>query len=181
MTVSLTGRLLVAAPVLRDPNFERTVVLVVAHGEEGAVGVVLNRPSDSAVSDILPGWHHLAAPPPVIFFGGPVALTGVICLGRSDQAEIRPGWQPLFSGLGTVDLEADPDDALTAIRVFAGHAGWSPTQLEGEVGEGAWFVLDALPDDVFGSAPGTLWPSVLRRQGGAMARVANFPTDPAMN
>ncbi|MGI8775965.1 MAG: YqgE/AlgH family protein [Acidimicrobiales bacterium] len=181
MTASLTGRLLVAAPALRDPNFERTVVLVVAHGDEGAVGVVLNRPSDSDVSDILPTWHGLATPPPVVFFGGPVALTGVICLGRSDQPEVRPGWQPLFSGLGTVDLEADPDEALTGVRVFAGHAGWSPTQLEAEVGEGAWFVLDALPGDAFVPVPENLWSTVLHRQGGALARVANFPTDPAMN
>ncbi|MEN3315853.1 MAG: putative transcriptional regulator [Acidimicrobiaceae bacterium] len=181
MTAPLTGRLLVAAPALRDPNFDRTVVLIVAHGDEGAVGVVLNRPSVATVSDILPTWDWLASAPPVVFLGGPVALTGVICLGRSPQSEVTAGWRPLFAGLGTVDLEVEPDDALTGIRVFAGHAGWTAAQLEGEIDEGAWFVLDALVDDAFDPAPEALWTKVLRRQGGALARVANFPADPAMN
>jgi len=171
VTPSFTGRLLVAAPTLRDPNFERTVVLVIEHGDDGAVGVVLNRPSDAPVSRILPTWDYLAVEPPLVFLGGPVALNGVIGLGRSARGH----------GLGTVDLEADPDEALAGIRVFAGHAGWGPTQLEGEVEAGGWFVVDAMADDAFTVAPETLWPAVLRRQGGALARLANFPDDPNSN
>ncbi len=191
------GRLLVASPSLRDPNFERTVVLVVEHGDEGAVGVVLNRPSESAVSEILPAWEHLAAQPAVVFLGGPVAQNGVICLARSGPGA-SPGagaaWRPLFGGLGSVDLDTDPDDlgpsgpqsgvsgpAIDGIRVFAGHGGWGPGQLEGEVEVGAWFALDALADDAVASAPEDLWPMVLRRQGGALARLANFPDDPSAN
>jgi len=189
VTPSFTGRLLVAAPLLRDPNFERSVVLVVEHGEDGALGVVLNRPSDAAVSEILPTWDYLAVRPPVVFLGGPVALNGVICLGTPRGGAARaqggsehgPGWRPLFGGLGTVDLDVEPDDALTGIRVFAGHAGWGPAQLEGEVEAGGWFVVDAVDDDAFSVAPESLWPVVLRRQGGALARLANFPDDPASN
>jgi len=171
VTSDFTGRLLVAVPALRDPNFERTVVLVIEHGDAGAVGVVLNRPSDAAVSAILPTWDYLAVPPAMVFLGGPVALNGVICLGRSAEGQ----------ALGPVDLEIDPDDALAGIRVFAGHAGWGATQLEGEVEAGGWLVLDALVDDTFTDAPETLWSLVLRRQGGALARLANFPDDPSSN
>ncbi len=192
------GRLLVASPSLRDPNFERTVVLVVEHGEEGAVGVILNRPSESAVSEILPVWEHLAAAPSVVFLGGPVAQNGVICLGRPGPgatAGAGAGWRPLFGGLGSVDLDTDPDalgpsgmtgpgvpgTVVGGIRLFAGHAGWGPSQLEDEVAAGAWFVLDALADDAVFSVPEDLWPMVLRRQGGSLARVANFPDDPSAN
>lgn len=179
--------MLVAAPSLRDPNFDRTVVLVVEHGEEGAMGVVLNRPSEAGVSEILPRWSHLAAKPSRVFVGGPVALNGVICLARSatgPQPEPGAGWRRLFHGLGTIDLEGDPDDAgpgVDEIRMFAGHAGWGPGQLEGEVEEGAWIVVDALADDPFAVEPDDLWPRVLRRQGGALARLANFPDDPTAN
>ncbi len=168
---NFTGQLLVATPSLRDPNFERTVVFIIEHSDEGAVGVVLNRPSDAAVSAILPTWDYLAVPPAVVFLGGPVALNGVICLGRS----------ALGQALGPVDLELDADDALAGIRVFAGHAGWGPTQLEEEVEAGGWLVLDALVDDAFAGAPEELWPLVLRRQGGALARLAHFPDDPSSN
>lgn len=195
MTATSTGRLLVAAPSLRDPNFERTVVLVIEHGDEGAVGVVLNRPSKATVSEILPAWKHLATEPAMVFVGGPVALSGAICLGRSapepgpeslDAAGQRgpkasTGWRRLFADVAIVDLEVDPDPAAGDIRVFAGHAGWGPTQLEAEIEAKAWFVLDAEPGDALTATPETLWSTVLRRQGGALARVSNFPDDPSTN
>ena len=200
MTASLRGRLLVAAPTLRDPNFDRTVVLVLEHTDDGALGVVLNRPSDIEVADALPGgWELLAAEPPVVFLGGPVAPTGAICVARRGGRGIRPydhdrddddeddddaQWQPLFGDLGIVDLERPPEDVAAEVadlRVFVGHAGWGPGQLEGEVEVGGWFVLDALPDDTVAARPDALWELVLRRQGGAMARVALFPSDPTMN
>ena len=192
VTVSLRGRLIVAAPTLKDPNFDRTVVFVLEHTDDGALGVVLNRPSEIEVSDALPGWGLLATQPPVVFLGGPVAPTGAICLGRTDvtgdggaeSGEEGGGWMPLFGGLGTVDLDASPDDVapkVVDLRVFVGHAGWGGGQLDGEVDVGGWFVLDAIPDDAFSPRPESLWEMVLRRQGGAMARVANFPSDPGMN
>lgn len=184
MTTSFKTRLLVAAPALSDPNFDRTVVLVLEHSADGALGLVLNRPSELALSEALPGWEPLATGPAVVFVGGPVVPTGAVCLARSAGGAEGEGWQPLFDDIGTVDLERRPDDVagtVVGLRVFAGHAGWGPTQLEGEVEMGAWFVLDALPGDAVSARPGELWESVLRRQGGALARVAAFPPDPTMN
>ena len=173
-----------AAPALRDPNFDRTVVLVLEHGPEGALGVVLNRPTGTDLYAALPRWERLAADPSVVFEGGPVAPTAAICLGRTPVAAEPDGWHPLFGGLGTIDLERDPDDlggSVHDIRVFAGYAGWGADQLEGEVAAGAWYVLDAHPDDALSPHPDDLWRAVLRRQRGDLAMVANFPADPAMN
>lgn len=181
----LVGRLLVAAPVMQDPNFDHTVVLVLEHGSEGALGVVLNRPTDADVFSALPRWESLAAEPTVIFVGGPVAPSAAICLARAGVIEREAdGWKPLFHGLGTVDLERDPDDlgaSVEKVRVFAGYAGWGPGQIDEEIEEGAWFVLDALPADALSSEPGSLWEAVLRRQGGQLALLANFPPDPSLN
>lgn len=182
---SLAGRLLVATPALRDPNFERTVVLVVAHEEGGALGVVLNRATEVPVSEVLAGWASLAGEPPVVFEGGPVTPEAAICLART-----RPGVRDLVgfnrvSGVvGTVDLSTDPDamrSGLVAVRVFAGYAGWSPGQLEKEISTGSWFVFEALPADAFASRPDDLWPMVLRRQSGLLAAVALYPSDPTLN
>ena len=184
MTEPLKGRLLVATPSLGDPNFERTVVLVLEHGEDGAVGVVLNRPSETELSDPLPGWQRFATAPQVVFVGGPVSPDAAICLARSWPDEQVEAYQPLLDSLGTVDLSADPDEvasALAAIRVFVGYAGWGPGQLEGEIDAGAWFVVDARPEDALSAEPEGLWEAVLRRQRGPLAMFANFPTNPSMN
>lgn len=181
---SLTGRLLVAAPSLRDPNFERTVVLVLEHGDVGALGLVLNRPSDTDLFAALPRWEQLAAQPPVLFVGGPVSPTAAIALGVASDGGEGEGWQPLFDGLGSIDLEHDPEELAVPIRdvrVFAGYSGWSPGQVEEEIAAGAWYVVDALPGDALSDRPDDLWGTVLRRQGGSLALVANFPTDPTMN
>ncbi|MDQ4134360.1 MAG: YqgE/AlgH family protein [Actinomycetota bacterium] len=179
------GRLLVASPTMRDPNFERSVVLLLEYGDDGALGIVLNRPTDTDLYAAVPGgWERLAAEPPVIFVGGPVAPAAAICLARSPADYETEGWTPLFGGLGTVDLNLDPDlleTPLQAVRVFAGYAGWAPGQAEAEVDEGAWFVLDALPGDALSTDPDDLWRSVLLRQGGDLALLANFPDDPALN
>jgi putative transcriptional regulator len=181
---SVRGRLLVAAPSLHDPNFFRSVVLVLEHGEEGAVGVVLNRPSETAVGDTLPDWNRLASAPDVVFVGGPVspgAAIGVARVGTTDDAD---GWAPLFGHLGTVDLGRDPINLpvdVQNLRVFAGYAGWSEGQLDGELDSGGWFVVDAAPDDVFTSEPDRLWVSVLRRQGGRLAMFATAPPHPSLN
>jgi putative transcriptional regulator len=184
--LSPVGRLLVAAPVMQDPNFDHTVILVLEHGQEGALGIVLNRPTDADVFSALPRWESLAAEPTVIFVGGPVSPSAAICLARAADggAWEAEGWKPLFHGLGTVDLERDPEDLgmpVERMRVFAGYAGWGPGQLDDEIEEGAWFVLDALPGDALSAEPTTLWEAVLRRQGGQLAIVANFPSDPSLN
>jgi putative transcriptional regulator len=180
---ALTGRLLVAAPSLRDPNFERTVVLMLDYSSDGAVGVVLNRPSATAVGDALPAWAYRAAEPHVVFVGGPVSPTSAICLAGSSVSG-REGWQPLFGTVGTLDLARDPDEVAVDVawlRVFAGYAGWGAGQLEGEIAEGAWYVVDAEPLDAVCAHPSTLWRTVLRRQPGPLAAVANFPADLIVN
>ena len=165
---SLTGRLLVATPALRDPNFERTVVLMLAHSSEGALGVVINRPTATQASELIPGWGERAATPGVMFLGGPVGQNGVIGL--------HPG--------GTVDLNVPPEDTVDApdtLRLFAGSAGWGAGQLEDELSEGAWWVFDAEPDDPFVPIPDELWSTVLRRQTGVTAWFALYPDDPMVN
>ncbi|MBB4957942.1 putative transcriptional regulator [Micromonospora polyrhachis] len=182
---SMTGRLLVATPALKDPNFDRTVVLLVAHEAGGALGVVLNRATEVAVSDVLGEWGALARDPAVLFEGGPVQPESAICLARMRTPVRRlKGFHPISGSIGTVDLSADPDrlrEGVSGIRVFAGYAGWSPGQLEAEISGGSWFVLDALPGDAFVERPDDLWPMVLRRQGGIMSAVAHFPADVALN
>lgn len=180
MSESARGRLLVATPDLRDPNFSRTVVLMLEHGDEGALGVVLNRPVDLAVSDVLPDWADLTSAPSCLFVGGPVAPTAVIGLGRGEG----PVFQPLFDGLGTLDLEVDPAtsaSSLHGLRVFVGYAGWAPGQLDDELTAGGWLVLDLDPSDPFSADPSRLWHSVLRRQRGRVAMFAAAPEDPSTN
>lgn len=184
MTAALAkGMLLVATPPLVDPNFDRTVVLLLEHSAVGAVGVVLNRPGETAVEAALPGWERLAAEPGRVFVGGPVDGDAAIGLGSARRPGAGAGWEPVVGPVGTIDLHRDPLDVLDdidAVRIFAGYAGWGAGQLEGELEAGAWIVAPALPDDVLGSA-GDLWRRVLRRQGGRVAWLANVPEDLTVN
>ncbi len=182
---SLLGSLLVATPTLTDPSFERTVVLLVAHGPDGAMGVVINRATEIRVADVLGDWDTLAGDPPVLFEGGPVQPDSAICIARA-RPGVKPtvGFQPFHGPLGTVDLGLSPDQVrshVESVRVFAGYAGWSPGQLEEEIATGSWFTFKALPGDAFAPRPEELWSTVLRRQGGLMAAVAHFPPDPSLN
>lgn len=183
---ALGGRLLVAAPQLDDPNFSRTVVLVLEHGDPGAVGVVLNRPMHVEVGEILAPWADLAAaaPPGVIFSGGPVSPDAVIGLARRDDEAAGGEWREVAPGAAVVDLSVAPADQPTplgAARLFSGYAGWDAEQLEGEIEEGAWLVLEALAADVLGADPDRLWHDVLQRQGGRLAMLATYPPSPTVN
>lgn len=185
-TPALGGRLLVAAPQLTDPNFTRTVVLVLEHGDLGAVGVVLNRPMHVGVGEILSAWEERAgaAPPGVIFSGGPVAPDAVIGLARPAPGADCGEWRMVADGVGVVDLSVAPPDqpvALEAARLFSGYAGWDAEQLEGEIEEGAWFVLDTVAGDALGPDPERLWHDVLQRQGGKLAMLASYPPSPTVN
>ena len=180
-----TGRLLVATPALAHETFHRTVVLLLQHApEDGALGVVLNRPSGTPVEEVLPGWGALAGEPPLVFEGGPVSPTTAICVARTravDSALAPVSGAPL---LATVDLDAPVGRvaaAVSGLRVFAGYAGWSPGQLEAERDEGSWWLLDALPGDPLAGAPELLWQHVLRRQGPPLAFAASYPADPGLN
>lgn len=173
----LRGRLLVATPALTDPNFEHAVVLLLDHGPQGAVGVVLNRPSTVAVEDALPSWEPLVAAPGVVFLGGPVQPEAVMGLG-SAQGESATV-QPVVPGLGIVDLRAEPvllTGEVGAMRLFAGYAGWGAGQLEMEVADGGWFLVDAQPEDAFAVDPDQLWTAVLVRQGGFFRTASEDPS-----
>jgi putative transcriptional regulator len=180
------GKLLVANPLLPDPNFDRTVVLLLAYDEQGAVGLVLNRPTETLVGAPLPGWARLAAEPPVVFVGGPVSYQDVVCLARRAHPGFGApvGWKAVTATIGTLDLSMDPDAIGTAyqgLRIFAGYSGWIAGQLESEMDAGAWWVVEAEPSDPFSDDPERLWTSVLRRQDNPLAFVAYFPDDLAAN
>jgi putative transcriptional regulator len=180
----LRGRLLVSQPTLKDPNFDRSVVLVLEHGDEGAVGLVLNRPSEVGLAETLPLWAQRAASPPVVFVGGPVVEEDTaICLARAAGDEVD-GWKPIADGFGTLDVNRVPaeiDVKVDEIRLFAGYSGWARGQLEMEISMGGWFVVDARPVDAFTADPGGLWKAVLGRQRGMLAWMATFPPDVHMN
>jgi len=178
----LTGRLLVASPALLDPNFDRTVVLVLEHGEEGAVGVVLNRPSSVAAAAAGPAWAALAPHPQVVFVGGPVSAERAVALAvAADPPE--EGWRSLFGDIGTVDLEVKPENFRPScpVRVFAGYAGWGSGQLEAEVEAGGWIVADRVAGDVVSATPLDLWAGVLRRQPPRLSILAGYPRQLRLN
>ena len=184
------GRLLLATPLLRDPNFRRTVILVVEHEvTEGTLGIVLNRPTKVPVGKVLEEWTELATDPSVVFRGGPVAPNSPLALALVPGKEEPLGWRaldgaPALARLGLLDLGAPPGGlapAIESLRVYAGYAGWSPGQLEAEIDEGAWYVLTAEPGDVFAAEPERLWSDVLRRQEGNLALLATYPDDPSLN
>lgn len=176
---SLRGRLLISKPDLHDTDFDGTITFLLEHGAEGALGVIINRPSQLQVADAFPVWMSSAPEPAVVFAGGPVERNSMIVLGTSATEE---GALPL--GLHSVDLDdGSPPrgDGVDRIRIFAGYAGWGAGQLEGELAHGAWWVVDAGLDDLFCEEPENLWSSIMRREGGELAWFAHFPEDPSLN
>lgn len=169
-----------------DPNFDGTVVLLLEHGPEGALGVVLNRPSELEVAEAMTSpptdagesWDDLVDAPPVIFVGGPVRPNAIIALARVPGVADPDRWEPVTGDLGVINVGDGPVPAvgdIAALRVFAGYAGWGPRQLEDEIEAGAWFVLDAEPQDCFADDPTLLWRRVLRRLGGVFTTATDNP------
>jgi putative transcriptional regulator len=181
MAQSLTGQLLLASPTLTDPNFQRTVVLVGVHSEEGAMGVVLNRPSETAVNDAVPQLEGTVEQDPV-YVGGPVQPGSIILL--AEFLDPAPIGLLVVGRIGFPAPETDIEqltDATERRRVFAGYAGWSGGQLEAELDQGDWIVHPAEPEDVFTDVPEELWSTVLTRMGGTYALIARMPRDPSVN
>lgn len=167
--MSLAGRLLVATPLITDPNFVHAVVYLYAHEpDEGAAGVVVNRPTEEPTMSHLPGWRSVLAPPPNVFWGGPVAQdSGLVLLVENGEVRLAE--------------DLDPPAPPARARLFVGQAGWSPGQLEAEVAEGAWLITEATGRDVLGPLPEQLWGATLRGRGGQAALWSTHPLDPKMN
>lgn len=179
---SLKGKLLLASPTLEDPNFVRTVVLVAEHSDEGAMGLVLNRPAEVTVGDSAPELEELVDAREPIYVGGPVRPTAVIVLA----AFTDPGAAGLMisDDVGFLSAQLDLAESAAATqrtRVFAGHAGWGPGQLDEETEREDWIVETPRPDELFATEPEGLWSQVLTRKGGTFALVARMPLDPSVN
>jgi putative transcriptional regulator len=177
---SLHGKLLISSPALFDPNFRRTIVLIAHHDEEGAMGLVLNRPAEVPVAVAAPQLAALVEGDEPIHVGGPVSPESLMVLAQFDE----PGDAVacIVGDVGFVPADAEPDELETRrARVYAGYAGWGAGQLEDELEEGSWIVEDAKADDPFAEDPELLWRSVLRRKGGAFSLLATMPPDPSAN
>jgi putative transcriptional regulator len=181
---SYAGRLLVATPRLIDPNFARTVILLLDHDDDGALGVVINRPSELPLHAVLPTWSDAVADPPLLFAGGPVETDAALGVALAVGVGPADAFKRLTGDYGLVDLEAEPFEVLgglVGVRVFSGYAGWGSGQLEFELEEGSWYVVEAMTTDVLDPDPTHLWRTVLRRQAGDLAYLATLPDDPTLN
>jgi putative transcriptional regulator len=177
---SIRGQLLIAGPGLLDPNFQRTVVLIVEHTDEGAFGLVLNRPSETTVGEAVDELDRFVDGDDTLFIGGPVSQSALIVLAEFDDAQQAA--LVAFDDIGV--LGEHGDDVMPETRrgrAFAGHAGWGPGQLDSELDRGDWILEQADREDAFSGEPRSLWESVLTRKGGSYALVARMPTDPSMN
>ncbi len=179
----LTGQLLVASPHLHDPNFSHTVVYLLDHSTSGALGVIINRPSVVEVGAVLSGWAD-ADPTGVLYHGGPVSQNCALGVAVACAAQPPRGWQGIDGSFGLVDLDAPVEQYsrhVRGVRIFAGYAGWDPGQLEEELSEDAWFVVDALPGDLLTAHAHTLWRAVLRRQTNDLVYLSTYVDDPSLN
>lgn len=175
--------LLVASPALVDPNFYRSVVLLLDHGPDGAVGLILDRPLELAAVDHLPAWNDDLAPPRRVFEGGPVQRETALGLAYRPDIEPSERWHPVLGGVGLVDVSRAPEElgGIDEARIFSGYAGWGAGQLEMELAVGSWVPVEASVDDAFDPVPNSLWRRVLKRQDGDVARYATYPDDPRTN
>lgn len=175
MSESVRGQLLIAAPSLFD-YFRRSVILVLEHTADGAMGVVLNRESETPVAEALPALAELPGADGLVRLGGPVSPESVVALGEFGDPD--EAGTAVLGPLGTLDPDA-ANSSLRRVRVYAGYAGWAPGQLDGELEQGAWIVQQAHPDDPF--REGDIWSEALRRKGGGYRLLATMPSDPSLN
>ncbi|HVC88670.1 MAG TPA: YqgE/AlgH family protein [Gaiellaceae bacterium] len=177
---SLQGKLLVSSPALHDPNFRKTVVLVAHHDEEGAMGLVLSRPSELAAVDAVPALGGLPGAADPVFVGGPVQPEAFMVLAEFEDVDQAAA--PIMERLGFMPAEAEPEDLeIRRLRLFAGYSGWGEGQLEAELEEASWIVVDAQTDDAFAPDPDELWRTVLQRKGGPFELMIDMPFDPGLN
>ena len=178
----IRGQLLVASPSLLDPNFRRTVVLIAEHGEEGAMGLVLNRRGETSVAEAAPPLADLVENDATLHSGGPVQPTSVVVI--AEFADPDQAGALVLENIGFVGAETDFETVPTELRrarVYAGFAGWAPGQLESEIERDDWILAPAGAEDIFSDAPEELWSEVLERKGGQFALIARMPVDPSLN
>lgn len=172
---------------LVEPAFRRTVIYMIEHNENGSLGVVVNRSSDTALHDVLPQWTSLAARPELLFVGGPVKRDSALCLATLRTGAYVtdvPGLRRVHGRVVMVDLDSDPDvvaPLVEGVRVFAGYSGWTYGQLESELQRDDWIVISALASDVLAPARVDVWAQVLRRQPLPLAMLATHPIDVERN
>ena len=176
---SLQGKLLVSSPALHDPNFRKTVVLIAHHDDEGAMGLVLSRPSEVAAVDAVPSLEGLPGATDPVFVGGPVQPEAFMVLAEFNDVEDAAA--PIMERLGFMAAEAELNVGDEASPGFAGYSGWGIGQLEAELEESSWIVVDALTDDAFADDPEELWRTVLHRKGGPFELMVDMPFDPGLN
>jgi putative transcriptional regulator len=169
------GKFLVASRQLRDPNFSETVVLLIEYGSNGAMGLIINRPSELALSTVFPEMEGLQQQTDTLYIGGPVARSRMLLLIRSDNQpeESHRVVENIYISSSRTVLQQMFDDADRAerFRVYAGHAGWASGQLDREVSRGGWHVLQADTETVFDMAPSEIWPELIRRTAVLWARL----------
>ena len=174
------GKLLVSSPALLDPNFRKTVVLIAHHDDDGAMGLVLSRPSTLAAVDAVPALAGIPGAEDPVFVGGPVQPEAFMVLAEFD--DIAQAAAPIINGLGFMPADAEPEElAIRRLRLFAGYSGWGEGQLEAELAEDSWIVVDAVANDAFVDDPDELWRGVVQRKGGAFSLMENMPFDPGLN
>jgi putative transcriptional regulator len=177
---SLQGKLLVSSPALIDPNFRRTVVLIAHHDPEGALGLVLSRPSDTAAAEAVPSLDGVPGAADPVYVGGPVQPEAFIALAEFEDVDEAAA--PIIGRLGFLPAEAEPEElSIVRLRLFAGYSGWGAGQLEAELEESSWIVVDAETDDAFAPDPDELWRRVLHRKGAPFAVMEHMPFDPSLN
>lgn len=177
------GRLLLSEPYLADPNFERTVILLTEHNEEGSVGFILNKPSESRLGEVMDDLKGLDSQ---IFIGGPVQQDTLHFIHRygdlDDAIELENGlyWGGNFEQL--LSLAEAGQFSVTDIKFFLGYSGWSPDQLEDELKLNSWIVSDRVSHElIFETMPDQMWKRAMQELGGRFSVYSNYPADPRMN
>jgi putative transcriptional regulator len=177
------GRLLISEPFLPDPNFERTVVLLCEHNEEGSFGFVLNKPSILKVNEVM---EDIAVFENIVYVGGPVQQDTLHFIHRN--AEVNNAveiaghvfWGGDFENL--ILLCDTKQISANNIRFFLGYSGWGPGQLDTELEQDSWIVCDFVTDQLlFDTDPQIMWRKALENMGGRFSMYSNYPTDPRLN
>lgn len=177
------GKILVSEPYLPDPNFERTIILLCEHNDEGSFGFIMNKPSLAKLADVMQDLKDIDAP---VFIGGPVQQDTLHYIHRlsnlEESIEVMDGiyWGGNFDQL--VSLIETKQVATNDIKFFLGYSGWSVGQIEEELKEDSWIVSDKVNEELlFDIKAESMWQYALKRMGGRFSVYSNYPQDPRLN